>query len=159
MHPFFLKICFSPLPFFWKSGNSEQKAGLSPWKQVDISIKISAKNRRKVGQFLALQRRKKAVATLLSQPFGGSWWIRTTEALSSRFTVCPHWPLGKAPIFCFVSAASPGDVCYYSKAEPEMQAFFSIFLRFFQKSLFPSQHRVKTFLDIRFGLAYIYNII
>ena len=90
---------------------------------------------------------------------GGSWWIRTTEALSSRFTVCPHWPLGKAPIFGFVSAVSPGDVCYYSKADSKLQALFKIFLRFFQKSLFPSQQRVKTFLDIRFGLAYIYNII
>ena len=56
--------------------------------------------------------------------FGGSWWIRTTEALSSRFTVCPHWPLGKAPIFCFVSAVSPGDVCYYSKGVSKLQAFF-----------------------------------
>ena len=25
-------------------------------------------------------------------------WIRTTEALSSRFTVCPLWPLGNPPI-------------------------------------------------------------
>ena len=56
--------------------------------------------------------------------FGGSWWIRTTEALSSRFTVCPHWPLGKAPIFCFASAVSPGDVCYYSKGVSKLQAFF-----------------------------------
>ena len=56
--------------------------------------------------------------------FGGSWWIRTTEALSSRFTVCPHWPLGKAPIFCFVYAVSPGDVCYYSKGVSKLQAFF-----------------------------------
>ena len=56
--------------------------------------------------------------------FGGSWWIRTTEALSSRFTVCPHWPLGKAPLFCFVSAVSPGDVCYYSKGVSKLQAFF-----------------------------------
>ena len=30
---------------------------------------------------------------------------------------------------------------YYSKAEPEMQAFFSIFLRFFQKSFLCSLHR------------------
>ena len=33
-----------------------------------------------------------------------SWWarwIRTTEAESSRFTVCPHWPLGNTPIFTF----------------------------------------------------------
>ena len=56
--------------------------------------------------------------------FGGSWWIRTTEALSSRFTVCPHWPLGKAPIFCFASAVSPGDICYYSKGVSKLQAFF-----------------------------------
>ena len=88
--------------------------------------------------------------------FGGSWWIRTTEALSSRFTVCPHWPLGKAPIFCFVSAVSPGDVCYYSKGVSKLQAFFWIFLRFFQKSLFCSQHRAKTILDILLRLAYIY---
>ena len=31
---------------------------------------------------------------------------------------------------------------YYSKAEPEMQAFFSIFLRFFQKSFLCTLHRV-----------------
>ena len=30
---------------------------------------------------------------------------------------------------------------YYSKAEPEMQAFFSIFLRFFQKSFLYTLHR------------------
>ena len=31
--------------------------------------------------------------------FGGGWWIRTTEGIASRFTVCPLWPLGKSPIF------------------------------------------------------------
>ncbi len=31
--------------------------------------------------------------------FGGSGWIRTTEGVASRFTVCPLWPLGNAPIF------------------------------------------------------------
>ncbi len=29
--------------------------------------------------------------------FGGRGWIRTTEAISSRFTVCPLWPLGNSP--------------------------------------------------------------
>ena len=29
--------------------------------------------------------------------FGGRGWIRTTEAESSRFTVCPLWPLGNSP--------------------------------------------------------------
>ena len=33
--------------------------------------------------------------------FGGRGWIRSTEAESSRFTVCPHWPLGNTPIFTF----------------------------------------------------------
>ena len=35
--------------------------------------------------------------------FGGGWWIRTTEGIASRFTVCPLWPLGKSPIFIFRS--------------------------------------------------------
>ena len=26
-------------------------------------------------------------------------WIRTTEAICSRFTVCPLWPLGNLPIY------------------------------------------------------------
>jgi hypothetical protein len=30
--------------------------------------------------------------------YGGRGWIRTTEAISSRFTVCPLWPLGNSPI-------------------------------------------------------------
>ena len=34
---------------------------------------------------------------------GGRGWIRTTEAESSRFTVCPHWPLGNTPLFFFCS--------------------------------------------------------
>ena len=33
--------------------------------------------------------------------FGGSGWIRTTEGIASRFTVCPLWPLGNAPISIF----------------------------------------------------------
>ena len=31
--------------------------------------------------------------------FGGGWWIRTTEGIASRFTVCPLWPLGNSPLF------------------------------------------------------------
>ena len=33
--------------------------------------------------------------------FNGRWWIRTTEGVASRFTVCPLWPLGNPPIYCF----------------------------------------------------------
>ena len=42
--------------------------------------------------------------------FGGRGWIRTTEAESSRFTVCPHWPLGNTPIFIFLCVRSPDDL-------------------------------------------------
>ena len=31
--------------------------------------------------------------------FNGWRWIRTTEAICSRFTVCPLWPLGNPSIF------------------------------------------------------------
>ncbi len=30
--------------------------------------------------------------------FGGRRWIRTTEVVDNRFTVCPLWPLGNSPI-------------------------------------------------------------
>ena len=29
---------------------------------------------------------------------GGREWIRTTEVVDNRFTVCPLWPLGNSPI-------------------------------------------------------------
>ena len=32
---------------------------------------------------------------------GGGRWIRTTEGIASRFTVCPLWPLGNSSIFTF----------------------------------------------------------
>ena len=43
---------------------------------------------------------------------GGRGWIRTTEAESSRFTVCPHWPLGNTPIFFFTVPRS-ACICYH----------------------------------------------
>ena len=91
-----------------------------------------------------LRNTKSAIPLSRYRVFGGSWWIRTTEALSSRFTVCPHWPLGKAPIFFFLLRCDTpcrSVLDYYSKAEPEMQAFFSNFLRFFQKSLLHTLYR------------------
>ena len=43
---------------------------------------------------------------------GGRGWIRTTEAESSRFTVCPHWPLGNTPIFIF-AVVWIACICYH----------------------------------------------
>ena len=31
----------------------------------------------------------------------GRWWIRTTEVIDDRFTVCSLWPLGKPSIFSY----------------------------------------------------------
>ena len=45
---------------------------------------------------LRVKQKRVQVCTLF---FGGRWWIRTTEVVDNRFTVCPLWPLGKPPIF------------------------------------------------------------
>ena len=40
---------------------------------------------------------------------GGGRWIRTTEGIASRFTVCPLWPLGNSPILnCVVKRGGAG---------------------------------------------------
>ena len=43
-------------------------------------------------------RTKQKRAQICTLFFGGRWWIRTTEVVDNRFTVCPLWPLGKPPI-------------------------------------------------------------
>ena len=59
---------------------------------------------------------------------GGRGWIRTTEALSSRFTVCPHWPLGNTPLFCFHRAdVLPGDLFILPQALLFVNSFFKLF--------------------------------
>ena len=45
---------------------------------------------------LRVKQKRAQICTLF---FGGRWWIRTTEVVDNRFTVCPLWPLGKPPIF------------------------------------------------------------
>ena len=40
----------------------------------------------------------------MSLLFGGGRWIRTTEGIASRFTVCPIWPLWNSPILTCVGA-------------------------------------------------------
>ena len=59
---------------------------------------------------------------------GGRGWIRTTEALSSRFTVCPHWPLGNTPLFCLADRlALPDDLFILPQALRFVNSFFEIF--------------------------------
>ena len=45
--------------------------------------------------------RQKTGASIRLRRCGGSGWIRTTEVEDNRFTVCPLWPLGNAPICNF----------------------------------------------------------
>ena len=46
-------------------------------------------------------KQKKDIPFGMSFCFGGRWWIRTTEVIDDRFTVCPLWPLGKPSIFSY----------------------------------------------------------
>ena len=59
--------------------------------------------------------------------FGGRGWIRTTEAESSRFTVCPHWPLGNTPIFTFCVLRRTTRLFYH--AERLLSTVFYLFLQ------------------------------
>ena len=61
---------------------------------------------------LALLQNKNLSVLYTLRFFGGRGWIRTTEAESSRFTVCPHWPLGNTPIFIF-AVTWTACICYH----------------------------------------------
>ena len=49
----------------------------------------------------AFRQSKKDIPFGMSFCFGGRWWIRTTEVIDDRFTVCSLWPLGKPSIFSY----------------------------------------------------------
>ena len=70
---------------------------------------------------------------------GGRRWIRTTEAKRNRFTVCPLWPLGNAPIYYYTiiireiwswwTDSNPWPADYKSAALPtELHQHFLSFL-------------------------------
>ena len=56
----------------------------------------------------------------LSAELGGGRWIRTTEGIASRFTVCPLWPLGNSPMFnwSWWTDSNPRPADYKSAALP-----------------------------------------
>ena len=54
-------------------------------------------------------------------------WIRTTEAICSRFTVCPLWPLGNLPIYQSLIVLTNID---YSITPCCVQGVFMHFLHF-----------------------------
>ncbi len=53
---------------------------------------------------------------------GGRGWIRTTEAKRNRFTVCPLWPLGNAPIYEVKAEALTNELPRSPKRKREIRA-------------------------------------
>ena len=49
----------------------------------------------------------------MSPHYGGREWIRTTEVVDGRFTVCSLWPLGNSPIFSLLRHQSIILRCSY----------------------------------------------
>ena len=75
----------------------------------------------------------------MQDKFGGRRWIRTIEAESNRFTVCPLWPLGNSPIkiqptiadriWSWWTDSNPRPADYKSAALPtELHQLVNLFL-------------------------------
>ena len=61
----------------------------------------------------------------------GAGGFEPPKLKSSRFTVCPHWPLGNTPRFC--SRPLPDDLFILSDCGRFVNYFFRIFAAFLQK--------------------------
>ena len=86
----------------------------------------------------AFRQSKKDIPFGMSFRFGGRWWIRTTEVIDDRFTVCSLWPLGKPSIFSYQldwswwTDLNPRPADYKSAALPtELHQRFSLFYKRF----------------------------
>ena len=93
----------------------------------------------KVSEFYAVHRnlrcctrRKRKIRTLLQSETGsdfsclvGAGGFEPPKLKSSRFTVCPHWPLGNTPIYSF--SQSRTACIYYHLGAYLSTAFYSFF--------------------------------
>ena len=75
----------------------------SQWEQIKVSIP-SSRDRAKLHWSFAFNysnphQSRKETHRKVCLFSGGGGRIRTIEAIRSRFTVCPLWPLGNSPIF------------------------------------------------------------
>ena len=82
--------------------------------------------------------RKRKIRTLLQSEIGsdfsclvGAGGFEPPKLKSSRFTVCPHWPLGNTPRFC--SRPLPDDLFILSDCGRFVNYFFRIFAAFLRK--------------------------
>ena len=99
----------------------------------------------KVSEFYAVHgslhsqtRRKRKIRTLLQSETGsdfsclvGAGGFEPPKLKSSRFTVCPHWPLGNTPRFR--SRPLPDDLFILSDCGRFVNYFFRIFATFLRK--------------------------
>ena len=118
--------------FFWWARVSRRAALL---KKAPLGLFCPAGRKRRAaavrihprGCDFGFLQKKKDQRIFYAGLFGGRGWIRTTEAESSRFTVCPHWPLGNTPIFyCAVIA----DRLYILPSKMEfVNSFFDFLFR------------------------------
>ena len=90
-------------------------------------------------QIYRTDKNKKPNTKRCSAFHGGGRWIRTTEAISSRFTVCPLWPLGNSP-----RCSAHTELLYYSTESGNVKLFFQKFQFnsfFFRSRLIPARIR------------------
>ena len=84
------------------------------------------------GSLHCCTRRKRKIRTLLQSETGsdfsclvGAGGFEPPKLKSSRFTVCPHWPLGNTPIYS--SSQSRTACIYYHSGAYLSTAFYSFF--------------------------------
>ena len=101
----------------------------------------------KVSEFCAVHgslhyctRRKRKIRTLLQSETGsdfsclvGAGGFEPPKLKSSRFTVCPHWPLGNTPISYLQSSLT---ACIFYHLKWHLSTTFSTDFLFFCRSLF-----------------------
>ena len=75
----------------------------------------------------------------------GQRWIRTTEAICSRFTVCPLWPLGNLPIYQSLIVLTNID---YSITPCCVQGVLCIFCIFYSSGFFPFRMTAACFGNV-----------
>ena len=85
---------------------------------------------------------------------GGGRWIRTTEGIASRFTVCPLWPLGNSPIFFFALGGAGGRT-----RTPDLLITNQLLYRLSYTSIFTGQMIIanpRAFVNRNFSLCDIF---
>ena len=134
--------------FFPQCGRTavEKRQQKSPTavKRLDNLVKYDLENRTSKSPFFGVTAKKKGCDIFFVT---ACWWeLVDSNHRSIKQQIYSLSPLATRESSHILFLLRRGTPCrsvldYYSKAEPEMQAFFSIFLRFFQKSFLCTLHR------------------